>query len=77
MSAPWGFPDNCCPKCGSADVNPPNEGRWADCNECGFIEYDAETLALQNEVRREQAQAKQILGYVPSYREAVKKGLAK
>lgn len=31
--------------------------------------YDAETLALQAEVRREQAQAKAIYGYIPSWEE--------
>ena len=66
-----------CPKCGSLDVKPADEGRWASCEECGFVQYDAETLALQAEVQREQAQCKQILGYVPEYREAVEKGLIK
>jgi hypothetical protein len=34
-------------------------------------------LALIAEVKREQATCKQVLGYVPEYREAVEKGLAK
>jgi ribosomal protein L37AE/L43A len=69
--------ETCCPKCGSADVNPENEGSWPECNDCGFVQYDPETLALQAQVRREQATAKQILGYVPSYEEAIEKGLIK
>jgi transcription initiation factor TFIIIB Brf1 subunit/transcription initiation factor TFIIB len=77
MSEPWGGPDNVCPKCGSADVNPANEGSWPECNECGFVQYDEDTLALQREVQREQATAKQVLGYVPDYREAVEKGFCK
>lgn len=56
-----------CPKCGSADVNPPDEGFWADCNDCGFVQYDAATLALQNEVKREQKQAKDIFGRIPPF----------
>lgn len=66
-----------CPKCGSDDVNAPDEEFWADCNECGHVQYDADTLALQAEVRREQAQCKAILGYVPSYSEVIEKGLVK
>ena len=77
MSEPWGGPDDACPKCGSADINPPDEGSWAECNDCGHTFYDADTLALQREVQREQAYCKQVLGYVPTYREAVEKGLAK
>jgi len=66
-----------CPKCGSAEVNPEDEGSWPSCNDCGFVQYDAETLALQDEVRREQRVAKDALGYVPSYQEAVEKGFCK
>ena len=67
-----------CPKCGSADWNAEeDEGAWPSCNDCGFVQYDAETLAIQAEVRREQAIAKQALGYVPSYKEAVEKGFCK
>jgi hypothetical protein len=58
-----------CPNCGSADVNPPDEGFWADCNDCGFIQYDEATLRLQAEVKREQKTAKDIFGRVPSYAE--------
>lgn len=56
-----------CPKCGSADVNPPDEGFWADCNDCGFVQYDADTQALQAEVKQEQKQAKQIFGRIPTW----------
>ena len=77
MSEPWGGPDDVCPKCGSADVNLADEGSWPSCNDCGFVQYDAETLALQAEVQREQAAAKQALGYVPCYLEAVEKGFCK
>lgn len=77
MSEPWGGPDDVCPKCGSADMNPPDEGKWAECNDCNFVQYDEWTLAIQAEVRREQAQCKAILGYVPTYQEAVEKGLVK
>jgi hypothetical protein len=58
-----------CPKCGSADVNPEDEGAWADCNDCGFIQYDADTLTLQREVRREMQAARDIFGRIPSYSE--------
>jgi len=77
MSEPWGGPDDVCPKCGSADIIPPDEGAWAECNDCGHTFYDAETLALMREVQREQANCKRILGHVPSYAEARKRGLAK
>jgi transcription initiation factor TFIIIB Brf1 subunit/transcription initiation factor TFIIB len=72
MSAPWGGPDNVCPKCGSADVNPPDEGSWPSCNDCGHVQYDEATLALQREVQREQQYARQILGYVPKYEDWLK-----
>jgi hypothetical protein len=66
-----------CPKCSSCDVTPADEEHWPSCVECGFIEYDAETLALQAEILREQAYAKQILGYVPTFEEALRLGLTK
>lgn len=66
-----------CPKCNSADMKPEDEGSWPECNDCGFVQYDEATLQLQSEVRREQRTAKEVLGYVPSYQEAVKKGLCK
>lgn len=56
-----------CPACNSADVNPPNDGFWADCNDCGFVQYDKATLALQAEVKQEQKQAKEIFGRIPPY----------
>lgn len=71
MSAPWGTCDGACPKCGSVDINPSDEGSWRSCNDCGFVQYDPETLALQAEVQREQAQAKRELGYIPTYQEWV------
>lgn len=77
MSEPWGGPDNVCPKCGSADVNLADEGKWAECNDCGFVKYDAYTLALIAEVKREQAICKKRLGYIPTYAEARRNGWAK
>jgi Zn-finger protein len=77
MSEPWGGPDDVCPKCGSADWMPADEGRFASCNDCGFVHYDEWTQEIMREVQREQSQCKQILGYLPTYQEAVKKGLAK
>lgn len=56
-----------CPECGCADVNPPDEGAWASCNDCGFVQYDERTLALQREVRSEQKTAKDIFGFIPKY----------
>lgn len=77
MSEPWGGPDNVCPRCGSADWMPADEGSFASCNDCGFTQYDQWTLEIRAEVQREQSQCKKILGYVPSYQEAREKGLAK
>lgn len=77
MSEPWGGPDDVCPKCGSGDWMPADEGRFAACNDCGYTQYDQWTLDLQNEVKREQANCKRVLGYVPDYKEAKAKGLAK
>ena len=70
-------PKGTCPRCGSADWMPAEEGAFAACNDCGFTDYDEYTLQLMAEVQREQKQAKQILGYVPSYTDAVQQGLAK
>lgn len=60
-----------CLKCGCSDVNPADEGSWASCNDCGFVQYDADTLALMHETRREYEQAKQECwpDPVPSYKE--------
>ena len=69
MSEPWGGPDDVCPKCGSADVNPPDEGSWFSCNDCGHVVYDPDTLALQAEVLREQAECKRRFGEILPYRE--------
>jgi len=77
MSEPWGGPDDVCPKCGSADLIPADEGMFGSCNDCGCVFYDEDILALQREVLREQAQCKRVLGYVPTYQEALEKGLAK
>ena len=65
-----------CPKCGSADWMPADEGAFAACNDCGFTDYDDYTRQIMAEVQREQKQAKQILGYVPTYTDAVKQGFA-
>lgn len=64
-----------CPQCGGEIVQ--HEDRFPQCENCGFTQYDEETLALQREVQREQAECKAILGYIPSFREALKKGLIK
>jgi hypothetical protein len=77
MSEPWGGPDNCCPKCSSADWMPADEGRFASCNDCGFTQFDDWTREIIREVEREHAQCKAILGYVPTYAEAIQKGLIK
>lgn len=77
MSEPWGSPDDICPNCGSADWMPEDEGQFASCNECGFLHRDEWTKEIMREVQIEQARCKQVLGYVPTYPEAVKKGLAK
>ena len=54
-----------------------DEGRFPTCDECGYVQYDEETLALIAEVKREQATCREILGYTPTYEEAVSKGLIK
>lgn len=77
VSEPWGGPDDCCPKCGSGDWMPATDESFASCNDCGFTAYDDYTLAIIAEVQREQATAKQVLSYVPTYREAVEKGFCK
>lgn len=64
-----------CPKCGSHMRE--REDFWPDCEDCGFVQYDDETLGIQREVQREQAECKAILGYIPSFREAIEKGLIK
>ena len=66
-----------CPQCGSTEVSEADEGRWATCEDCGFVQYDAETLQLMAEVQREQKVCKQVLGYVPTYGGAIKEGLAR
>lgn len=65
-----------CPSCGNTEVIDHEDERFPEC-ECGFVIYPASTLALIAEVKREQAQAKQILGYVPTYSEAVEKGMVR
>jgi Zn ribbon nucleic-acid-binding protein len=69
MSEPYGTMDGLCPKCQSADIAPGDEGSWPECMDCGFTFYDEDTLALQREVIREQAQARAIFGRIPSYGE--------
>jgi predicted nucleic-acid-binding Zn-ribbon protein len=66
-----------CPKCGSADWMPADEGAFAACNDCGFTDYDEDTLALIAEVKREQAVCKRTLGYIPTFQEAFEKGFTK
>lgn len=64
-----------CPECG--EVMREREDRFPDCESCGFEKFDVQTLALIAEVKREQAQAKRELGYIPTYAEAREKGFAK
>ena len=54
MSEPWGGPDDVCPRCQSADWMPADEGAFAACNDCGFVQYDMYTLQIMAEVVREQ-----------------------
>jgi hypothetical protein len=58
-----------CPECG--EQMRLREDRFPDCPHCGYERFDADTLSLQSEVRREQALAKRELGYVPTYKEWV------
>jgi transcription initiation factor TFIIIB Brf1 subunit/transcription initiation factor TFIIB len=60
-----------CPECNSTDVVG-REGQFPVCEDCGHVQYDEDTLALQREVQREQQHAKQILGYVPKYEDWLK-----
>ena len=64
-------------KCGGEDIVPKDFGdeRFPTCQDCGYTFYDEDTLSLIREVKREQALCKRILGYIPGYEEAVKKGL--
>jgi hypothetical protein len=64
-----------CPQCQSADYKPADEGSFPNCPDCGFTDYDEGTLQLMAEVQREQGICKRALGYVPSYAEAVERGL--
>lgn len=56
-----------CPECGGQMTA--DEGRFPECEDCLFTLYDAETLALQAEVKREQIVAKSIFGKIPKYAE--------
>ena len=64
-----------CPECGSTLTE--EDERFPECYDCGFVQYDLWTLRIQAEVREEQAHAKRVLGYIPTYREAVEKGFTK
>jgi len=66
-----------CPKCGSSDWMPADEGAFASCNDCGFVLYDDWTLEIIAEVKREQAICKRVLGHIPTFEEAVKKGFTR
>jgi hypothetical protein len=52
MSVAWEGPDDVCPRCQSADMNPANEGSWASCNDCGFVQYDLYVWNLLGEITR-------------------------
>lgn len=66
-----------CPSCGSIYWVEKTDEYWANCEECGFEQYDDWTVSIVAEVKREQAKAKSVLGYIPDYREAVEKGFCK
>lgn len=59
-----------CPKCGS-EMRDRGDEHFPDCEECGHVEYDAYTIQLMEETRREFDQA--VREYwpdrVPSYAE--------
>lgn len=55
-----------CPECKREELTEEDE-HWPTCWGCGFTLYDADTLALQAEVKQEQKQAKQIFGRIPPY----------
>lgn len=61
-----------CPHCNAPMIE--RDERFPECEECGHVEYDAFTLALMAETRREFEQAKRECypDPVPSYREYVK-----
>lgn len=65
-----------CPDCGSSELLV-QDGHFPECANCGHAFYPESTLALIAKVRREQALCKQILGYTPTYAEAVEKGLVR
>ena len=56
-----------CPECKDDQFPEPDGEHFPSCEMCGFQFYDADTLALQAEVKREQKQAKQIFGRIPPY----------
>ena len=62
-----------CPKCGGEDMRRRgDDGEYfPTCEDCGFTEYDEETLQLQAEVGRDYEQAKRECwpNKVPSYRD--------
>ena len=58
-----------CPECGSHYWVEASEGSWPHCDYCGFTQYDEDTLALQTEVLREQAECKRRFGKILPYRE--------
>lgn len=66
-----------CPECGELMTPADSEGSFPECVDgCGYVEYDPRTLAIMAETRREVQHAKGVLGYVPSYRVALERGLA-
>src|SRR5271157_4216701 len=59
-----------CPACGEPDVIPADEGKFAYCESCGFVQYDEWTLSIQREAKREYEEAKRFYypDPVPDYR---------
>lgn len=63
-----------CPECDS-ELRDRGDEHFPDCEDCGFVLYDADTIALREEVRREFEQAKAACwpDPVPSYAEWMKR----
>lgn len=63
-----------CEMCGSDEVTPADEGKFATCEECGHVIYDKWTLEVAREAAREYEEA--VEQYwperVPSYKEWIK-----
>lgn len=54
---------------------PMEEEQFPTCQDCGFVFYDEETQGIIRQVKYQQDICKRILGYIPGWDEAVKRGL--